>query len=64
MNVKRGNEHVAVEGSYSYNDPNGKKIIVKYTADENGYHIIDSTPQDMEGVFPVAVVSVFLYLFI
>ncbi|KAL5287383.1 hypothetical protein ACFFRR_008346 [Megaselia abdita] len=27
-----------VEGSYSYTSPDGSKVTVTYTADENGYH--------------------------
>lgn len=27
-----------VEGSYSYTSPDGTKVTVTYTADENGYH--------------------------
>ncbi|CAD7013194.1 uncharacterized protein LOC105664539 [Ceratitis capitata] len=38
--VKLGTEEQkeVVEGSYSYVTPDGMRVIVKYTADENGYH--------------------------
>ncbi|XP_017482825.1 PREDICTED: cuticle protein [Rhagoletis zephyria] len=38
--VKVGTEEQkeVVEGSYSYVSPDGMRVIVKYTADENGYH--------------------------
>ncbi|XP_011188641.2 uncharacterized protein LOC105216064 [Zeugodacus cucurbitae] len=38
--VKVGTEEQkeVVEGSYSYVTPDGLRVIVKYTADENGFH--------------------------
>ncbi|XP_053964690.1 endocuticle structural glycoprotein ABD-4 [Anastrepha ludens] len=38
--VKVGTEEQkeVVEGSYSFVTPDGMRVIVKYTADENGYH--------------------------
>ncbi|CAB3243641.1 unnamed protein product [Arctia plantaginis] len=42
VNIVENNDHIAVEGSYFDNDPDGRDVIVKYTADENGYRIIGS----------------------
>lgn len=44
VNVGQKDEHVVVEGSYSYTDVDGNVRTVKYTADENGYHIISDQP--------------------
>lgn len=35
--LKDEHTHV-ITGSYSYKSPEGKNIVVSYTADENGYH--------------------------
>lgn len=37
QNAGSENEAIAVQGSYSYTDVNGKKITVNFVADENGY---------------------------
>lgn len=36
--LRTGETINGVEGSYSYTSPDGTKVIVTYTADENGYH--------------------------
>lgn len=36
-NAGTPNEHIAVDGQYSYLDPDGKRITIVYYADENGY---------------------------
>ncbi|XP_001600141.2 cuticle protein CP14.6 [Nasonia vitripennis] len=36
-NVGSENEAIAAQGSYSYTDPEGNVIEVKYIADENGF---------------------------
>ncbi|XP_061710361.1 endocuticle structural glycoprotein SgAbd-5-like [Cydia pomonella] len=33
--------YIVVDGLVSYLDPNGKLIIVRYSADKKGYHIVD-----------------------
>lgn len=40
VNEGQPDEHVEVFGFYSYTDPDGKLVEIRYTADENGYHIL------------------------
>lgn len=44
VNVDKTDQFVAVEGSYSYTDPDGKEIFVSYIADENGFHVLEPFP--------------------
>lgn len=36
--VAHGDEHNNVHGEFEWVDPAGKHVVVKYVADENGYH--------------------------
>ncbi|XP_075971124.1 endocuticle structural glycoprotein ABD-5-like [Anticarsia gemmatalis] len=38
-NVGQEDEHLVVEGSYTYTDVEGKLVVVRYTADKNGYRV-------------------------
>ncbi|XP_049865967.1 larval cuticle protein LCP-17-like [Pectinophora gossypiella] len=37
VNAGQPDQHIEVHGEYSYEDPEGKLHVIKYTADENGY---------------------------
>ncbi|XP_049865997.1 endocuticle structural glycoprotein SgAbd-5-like [Pectinophora gossypiella] len=37
VNVGEPDQHIVVNGEYSYRDPEGNLHIIRYTADENGY---------------------------
>ncbi|XP_075971125.1 endocuticle structural glycoprotein ABD-5-like [Anticarsia gemmatalis] len=50
VNAGTEDEHMVVEGSYSYTDVEGKLVVIRYTADENGYQV--SQPEQ-----PIQVVS-------
>lgn len=39
-NEGQPNEHIVVIGYYIYYDPDGKKQMVQYSGDENGFHIL------------------------
>lgn len=41
VNIGQADEHIAVQGFYSYNDTEGVLQSVHYKADKNGYVIID-----------------------
>ncbi|XP_075970544.1 endocuticle structural glycoprotein SgAbd-5-like [Anticarsia gemmatalis] len=49
VNIGLDDEHIEVEGSYTYTDTEGKQVVVRYTADENGYQVLD---QDLSGKPP------------
>ncbi|KAJ8732701.1 hypothetical protein PYW07_015300 [Mythimna separata] len=44
-NAGTDNEFVAVQGSYSWTDPDGVYHAVDYIADENGYQILEVKPE-------------------
>lgn len=44
MNVGEPDEHLVVQGVYSYTDAEGKIVVVRYTADENGYQVEEEAP--------------------
>ncbi|CAB3221314.1 unnamed protein product [Arctia plantaginis] len=45
VNVGENDDYIAVNGSYSYIDPDGIQIVVNYIADKNGYRILPEIPR-------------------
>ncbi|CAH2237022.1 jg9514 [Pararge aegeria aegeria] len=50
FNVGQPNQHVLIIGRYSYINTDGKKEMVEYSADENGYSIYAPKPEISMGV--------------
>lgn len=52
VNVGQTDEHLEVNGVFSYTDPDGNLVIVNYQADENGYHIGNPVPPVLPQLLP------------
>lgn len=39
VNIGQPDEHIEVQGTVSYSDPDGKLVVIHYKADKNGYQL-------------------------
>nr|XP_021201021.2 endocuticle structural glycoprotein SgAbd-5 isoform X3 [Helicoverpa armigera] len=57
VNVGQEDEHIVVEGSYSFLDDTGKLVFIRYTADENGYKIGPAPVDKVSYALPTGLVA-------
>ncbi|XP_021201021.3 endocuticle structural glycoprotein SgAbd-5 isoform X3 [Helicoverpa armigera] len=57
VNVGQEDEHIVVEGSYSFLDDTGKLVFIRYTADENGYKIGPAPVDKVSYALPAGLVA-------
>ncbi|XP_045534370.1 cuticle protein CP14.6-like [Papilio machaon] len=62
VNIGQMDEHVAVKGSYSYNDTEGVLQTVHYKADTNGFVIINPIDEGVNILVPSAAYFLLLLL--